>query len=128
MRNPLRGRWPAGAIGMLGLVLAVELFVARHDREFTTIWAQAWKWSGRSASAREARESGVLCFGDSLVLHGVLPNVIAARLHRKAYNLAVFKGQAPASYFLLRQQPWTQRAAPAAGRGQGRRAPAWKTT
>lgn len=103
MRNPLRGRWPAGAIGMLGLVLAVELYVARHDRDFTTHWAQAWQWSGRAAAAREARSSAVLCFGDSLVLHGVLPNVIEGRLDRPAYNLAVFKGQAPVNYVLLRR-------------------------
>ncbi len=103
MRNPLRGRWPTGAIGMLGLVLAIEWYVARHDRDFTTYWAQAWKWSGREAASRQARGSAVLCFGDSLVLHGVLPNVIEGRLGRGAYNLAVFKGQAPASYFLLRR-------------------------
>ncbi len=103
MRN-LQGRpWPIGAIGMLGLVLLVEGFVTRHDREFTTIWAQSWKWSGQSASAREAKKSAVLCFGDSLVLHGVLPKVLSTRLERDAYNLAVFKGQAPASYFLLRR-------------------------
>ena len=103
MRKALRGRWPTGAMGMLGLVLAVELYVARHDRDFTTHWAQAWQWSGRAAGTREAKRSQILCFGDSLVLHGVLPNVIEGRLNRRAYNLAVFKGQAPASYLLLRR-------------------------
>ena len=100
MRNA--GPWPIGFIGMLGLVLAVELHVAEHDRDYTTLWAQCWKWS-RQASTREAARSEIVCLGDSLVLHGVLPNVLETQLHRRAYNLALFKGQPPASYVLLRR-------------------------
>ncbi len=96
------GRWPMGLIGMLALVLAVELHVSEHDREYTTLWAQNWKWS-QEASSREAARSEILCLGDSLVLHGVLPRVLESHLHRRAYNLALFKGQAASTYVLLRR-------------------------
>jgi hypothetical protein len=87
---------------MLGLVLAVELYVTRQNRDLCNTWAAAWSWS-RQAADREAKRSEILCFGDSLVLHGVVPNVIERRLNRRAYNLAVFKGQGPSDYFLLRR-------------------------
>ena len=42
-------------------------------------------------------------FGDSLVKHGILPEVLEARLGAPAYNLALPASTAPAQYYLLRR-------------------------
>lgn len=94
--------WPCGLLGMLAIVLAVETCVTKHETDFTTIWSSAWARSGRQAR-KEAADSEVICLGDSLIKYGVLPRVLEARLGRSAYNLAVFNGQAPTTYFLLRR-------------------------
>jgi hypothetical protein len=97
-----RAGWPAGLLGMLCLVGVIELGLARRGRDFTTIWATAW--ARRDSDARrEAPRSEILFFGDSLVMEGVAPQVVAQRLGRPATNLAIFKGLAPASYALLRR-------------------------
>lgn len=95
-------RLPAGLIGMLALVFGAEVYVARHDRDFSNVWVQPWKLSGESAR-RAARRFDVLCFGDSLVMHGLVPQVLSESLGRPALNLAVAKGQMATSYFLLRR-------------------------
>jgi hypothetical protein len=97
-----RSRWPLGFIGMIAWIAAGERYVARHDRDFTTIWATSWQRAAQAA-AREAPRCDVLCFGDSLVKQGVAPRVIEARLGKKVHNLAVFNGEAPTSYFLFRR-------------------------
>lgn len=97
-----RRNLPLGLLGMLVLVLAAEASVARHDRDFTTIWASAWKFSGRAA-AREGGRAEVLCLGDSLVKYGIAPRVLEAETGLRAFSLAVHNGQAPTSYFLLRR-------------------------
>ncbi|MEO6808705.1 MAG: hypothetical protein ABI353_06295 [Isosphaeraceae bacterium] len=96
------GRLPFGLIGMLVLVAVLEGHLSRHDRDFTTVWASDWYRSGKAAR-REAAKCDILCFGDSLVKHSVIPRVLEERLGRRVYNLAVFNGQAPTSYFLLRR-------------------------
>jgi hypothetical protein len=98
-----RGLWPVGLIGMLGLVLGVERYVARHDARFTTVHAADWRHSGQSVP--RAVGCDLVGFGDSLVKFGLVPQVLELRLGtgRRAYNLAVPQGQAPAHYFLLRR-------------------------
>jgi hypothetical protein len=100
-RARLPGRWPAGLIGMLALVAAVERYVARHDTKFTTQHAAAWRRSGQRVKV--AARCAVVAFGDSLVKHGVVPAVVEARTGRPAYNLAVPGGRFPGHYFLLRR-------------------------
>lgn len=97
------GRLPTGLIGLLVLVLVVEGWVRRHDRDFTSVWAAAWRQAGRQATRAETAQADVLCLGDSLVMLGVAPKVLAQTLGRPAQGLAVFKGQAPTAYFLLRR-------------------------
>lgn len=94
---------PLGLLGMLALVAAVEAFVWRHhDLDFATIGSSSWTQSGRAARSKAAK-CEVLCFGDSLVKLGILPQVIEERLGRRAYNLAVHGGGPQASYLLLRR-------------------------
>jgi hypothetical protein len=87
---------------MMVLVSAIEGFVASHGLEFTNEVSTTWRYSARAARGVEARAS-VLCFGDSLVKMGLQPRVIEASRGGRVHNLAVFCGQAPSSFFLLRR-------------------------
>lgn len=94
-------RWPLGLLGMIAIVVAVEASVARHPLAFTESAAFGWAFS-RDAARGEARSAEVLCFGDSLAKHGLLPEVIEERLGATSYNLATPSATAPAHYYLLR--------------------------
>jgi hypothetical protein len=99
----LRRAWaPASLLGAVALVGLVEWGLARRGRDLTTMWAAAWTEAARAATA-EAPDADILFLGDSQVMQGVAPRVVAREAGRPAYNLAVFKGLAPASYFLLRR-------------------------
>jgi hypothetical protein len=95
-------RIPAGLLGMLALVAAVESTISARRLDFTTIWADDWRCA-TGAATRQAKGCDVLCFGDSLVKFGVLPKVIEAKTGLKSYNLAVNAGMVPATYFQLRR-------------------------
>ena len=62
----------------------------------------SWRDAHRAAAGAEGR-SDVLCLGDSRIKLGLLPRLLEDRLGVSAYNLGILGGQAPASYFLLRQ-------------------------
>ncbi|MBX6312140.1 MAG: hypothetical protein IRY99_04360 [Isosphaeraceae bacterium] len=100
--NDLRRRLPWGLIGALALVAGGERFVARHPLDFTNTATLSWRLS-EHAARREATRGQILCLGDSLVKHGLLPAVIETRSGRTAYNLSICAAQAPASFFLLRR-------------------------
>lgn len=95
-------RWPAGLLGMLALLAAVEGHVRANWLRFTEPSSLAWPLASASA-VKDVRGASILCFGDSLVKHGVLPEVLADRLGERAYNLALPASTAPAHYFLLRR-------------------------
>ena len=103
--RPMR-RAPLGLLGMLALVASVEGFVAsRADR---LIGFETWAWEHASrAAVAEAASCEILLFGDSQIMMGVVPRVLASeagpRRPRPAYNLAVPGGQAASSYFLFRK-------------------------
>jgi len=101
MGNPPRGRWPAGLLGMLVLVLAAERYVVRHAWKFIPAYASAWERAG--AGVPGADRSAVVAFGDSLVKNGVVPRVVEARAGRSASNLAVPGGVFPAHHALFRR-------------------------
>lgn len=100
LRTALR-RWPLGLLGMFVIVGLVEHGLARHALHYSTEWSLAWQRSAQAARSQAPR-ADILCFGDSLAMHAVAPRILEARLGRSAYNVAVFKGQAPSSYFLLK--------------------------
>ena len=97
-----RRRWPWGFLGMLGLMLAVESFVARHRLDFTNTASLTWVMSGQAA-VMKTKGSEILCAGDSLAKHGLLPRVIAWQTGRPTYNLAAAGASAPTTYFLLKR-------------------------
>ena len=100
--RPLRRRCPWGFLGMLGAVIVVETFVARHRPEFTDTASLTWVMSGKAAAIK-APGREILCAGDSLAKHGLLPRVIAGRTGRPTYNLAAAGASAPTTYFLLKR-------------------------
>ncbi len=102
MRRPRLDRLPAGLLGSLALVMAIERGVTNHEGALAPPWTTDWRHAG-GAARREAPRAEVLCLGDSLVKFAVLPRAIEGRSGRRAYNLAVHNGQAPATYFLLRR-------------------------
>jgi hypothetical protein len=87
---------------MLGLVAAVEMTVARHGLDFMATSTSSWVLSARAAAA-EAPGRRVLCLGDSLVKHGLLPRLVADRTGRATYNLSACAAQPPLTYYLLRR-------------------------
>lgn len=95
-------RRPAGLLGMLAVIALVELFVARHRLDLTSPATLTWALSGQAART-EARRCRVLCFGESLMKHGLLPAVLEGRLTGRVYNLSVCAAQAPTSYYLLKR-------------------------
>ena len=94
-------RLPWGLLGMLALVAAVERSVQRDELGFSTNAAMSWRAGGKAAY-RQAKRADILCFGDSQVQFQVLPKVLRERTGRKAYNLGLFAGPPPASYFQLK--------------------------
>jgi hypothetical protein len=84
------------------LVAAGEAMVQRYDPALAVFSCREASLSGRAARS-EAPCCRILCFGDSQVKTGVVPQVLTAETGRKAYNLAVCGGPAPMSFFLLRR-------------------------
>ncbi len=101
-RPVLCPRWPWGLLGMLVVIGLVELTIAARHLDFTTVAADDWRRTARSAVTK-AKDRDVLCFGDSLIKYGVLPRVIEAQTGLKTFNLAVNGGPMPAEYFLLKR-------------------------
>lgn len=101
-RAPSRAVVPWGFIGMLVLVLLVERYIAAHPLEYTDPTAFTWRSVAKAARGPEGR-SDVLMLGDSMVKVGGLPRVIEKSLEVSAYNLALFGGQAPSTYYVLRK-------------------------
>lgn len=100
--RPARFRCPAGLLGMVALIVAVESFVARHGLEFRDPGDWAWAVTGKSARQYgPGRE--ILVFGDSLAKMAVAPALLESSTGRSTYNLAVCAAPSPASYFLLRR-------------------------
>lgn len=93
---------PAGLLGMLALTAALEWGVFRNSPNFASDHAASWRYADHYA-VRKARGREILCMGDSLVKFGLLPSVLSEQTGKSAYNLAIFSGPTPATYFLLRR-------------------------
>ena len=100
-RPPRAGR-PLGLLGAVGLGLLFEVWLTRHAADLTPAGVAGFRFSAEKA-AREATDAPILCFGDSLVKHGVAPRVLEAKLGRRAYNLAAGGALAPLTYTLFKR-------------------------
>jgi hypothetical protein len=102
VRRPAWRKVPWGLAGMLGLLLAVEAFVQRHETQFMTPFELDWK-AGALSARRLSPRFDVLCFGDSMLKFGLSPRILEQRLGLSVFSLALLDGKPPASYFLLRR-------------------------
>jgi hypothetical protein len=93
---------PWGLLGMLGLIAAIEGSVACNALDFSDPVTLSWRLAADAARA-VAPGRRVLLAGDSLVKHGLVPQIIAAQSDQTAVNLAVARGSAPATFFLVRR-------------------------
>lgn len=98
-----RTRWPAGFVGMLSLVVAVEAGIVRAGREIGTLTSADWRRDRQAATSEAATQAEILCIGDSQIKTGIAPAALEARLDRTVYNLAAMGSPTPASYFLLKR-------------------------
>ena len=100
--NP-RWRVPAGMLGALALILAVEVVVDSHPLRFANSASLSWRLSFDRATQATNPSAEIICLGDSLVKIGILPRMIQAATGQTAENLAMGHAPAPATYFLLQR-------------------------
>ena len=104
-RDPAGASWsaiPWGVVGMVALVIGFETFVGRNWLDFSDPVSLSWRYSVRSVP-KASREREILCLGDSLIKHGVIPGVIEQETGRKTINLSAARAPALLTYFLLRR-------------------------
>src|SRR5947209_3902624 len=98
-RNSWRA-WPYGLLGALALVAGVEALLARARFDLANVGTARWRYANKAARV-DAKAGRVLCFGTSLVTNGVVPWTFAEESGQPSYNLSVFNGPIPASYYLF---------------------------
>jgi hypothetical protein len=86
---------------MVLMVVCIEGVVRHYRTTFTGYNALSWGFT-RAQVATRASECDVLCLGDSRVKYGLVPQLFEETIGKKAFNLALTAGRAPASYFLLK--------------------------
>jgi hypothetical protein len=87
---------------MLSIVCAVEWAIGSHRAEFLNTVSSTWAMS-EQATREQSPKRDILCFGDSLLKFGFRPSVVDRRSGRSSYNLSMYGGCAPASFFLFRR-------------------------
>ena len=95
-------RLPLGLLGTIALVAGIERSEFHNNPRYLSIHGASWRYTNHYG-AKRVRGRDILCFGDSLAKYSLLPPVFRARTGQNAYNLAVYVGPTPASYFLLRR-------------------------
>ena len=101
LRRPCDGV-PVGCRGMIVLVAAIECFVSRNWLDFTDPVSLSWRYSASSVTT-ESPGCDLLCLGDSLIKHGLLPGVIEEETGRRTLNLSAARAPALLTYFFLRR-------------------------
>ena len=93
---------PWGFIGMIGLIAVIECWVSWKWLDFTDPVSLSWRYSA-SAVRQVSRPGTVLCMGDSLIKHGLIPRVIEEASGRSAVNISAARAPGMLTYFLLRR-------------------------
>ena len=97
-----RGGVPWGFAGMLVLVLTIEGAVARRWLDFSDPVSLSWRFSAEAARL-QAPGRDLLCLGDSLAKHGVIPAVVERQSNLRTVNLAAARCPTLMTYYLFRR-------------------------
>jgi hypothetical protein len=97
-----RSTIPWGVAGMIGLIVAIECFVTRNWLDFTDPVSLSWRYSA-DAVQTESTGCDVLCLGDSLIKHGLIPGVVETGTGLRTANVSAARAPALLTYFLLRR-------------------------
>jgi hypothetical protein len=87
---------------MIVLVAAIECVIARHWLHFSDPVSLSWRYSAWAAEA-DAPGCELLCVGDSLIKHGLIPALIERVTGRRTANLSAARCPTLMTYFLLRR-------------------------
>ncbi|HZW30173.1 MAG TPA: hypothetical protein VFF52_05655 [Isosphaeraceae bacterium] len=87
---------------MLGLIVAIETAVGRNWLDFSDPVSLSWRFSAEAARVA-APGRDLLCLGDSLVKHGLIPSVMERESGLRAANLAAARCPTWMTYFLFRR-------------------------
>jgi hypothetical protein len=87
---------------MIFLIVAIERFVAQNWLDFSDPVSLSWRFSAVTAhTAAPGRD--LLCLGDSLAKHGLIPSVIEKESGLRSVNLAAARCPTLMTYFLFRR-------------------------
>jgi hypothetical protein len=87
---------------MIGLIVAIESFVARNWLDFSDPVSLSWRFSVQTVQA-DAPGCDLLCLGDSLVKHGLIPSVVEGGSGLRTVNLSAARCPTLMTYFLFRR-------------------------
>jgi hypothetical protein len=87
---------------MIGLIVLIECFVSRHWIEFSDPVSLSWRTAAQLAEA-DAPRCELLCLGDSLVKHGLLPSVLEQATGWRTVNVSAARAPALLTYTLFRR-------------------------
>ena len=89
-------------IGAFALIIIVERFVLCHWLGLTDPVSLSWRFSAESAEI-DARGCEILCLGDSLVKHGLIPSVLERDSGERTVNLSAAQASTLLTQSLLRR-------------------------
>jgi hypothetical protein len=87
---------------MLGLIVAIEAGVSRRWLDLSDPVSLSWRFAD-TAARHDAAGCDVLCLGDSLVKHGLVPSILERESGLRSTNLATARGPTLLTYFVLRR-------------------------
>ena len=87
---------------MIGLLVAIEKPIARSWLDFSDPVSLSWRFSTEAART-QAPGSDLLCLGDSLAKHGIIPSLIEAESGLRTVNLAAARCPTVMTYYVFRR-------------------------
>ncbi len=93
---------PTGFLAACLLIALIESSIANHWLLLSDPVGLSWLFS-KSAASSKAADADLLCLGDSLLKHGVVPSVITDTIGLSSINLAAARCPTLMSYYLFQQ-------------------------
>jgi hypothetical protein len=93
---------PWGLVGMIGLLVTIEGAIAGRWLDFSDPVSLSWRFS-MEAARTQAPGSELLCLGDSLAKHGIIPSLIERESGFRTINLAAARCSTLMTYYVFRR-------------------------